>query len=426
MKTKRRTYLEIIDKVSGYVKAEEQKRICEGLEFNFFSMYDMEMCEEETHQKMMYFILNRIGDKGIRQKFARRLGDILGFPKSYRDIAWEVDREHYITNGRIDLFLYSKEKRICVIMELKIGASDGERQLEKYRDYAESCHYQDYRIVYLTLDGREPSSQSAGSVDEDKIICASFTGHIAEWLEACMEICDEEGIESSLIAQYRLLLVKLGEESDMNENIREIIGSDEERLKACLRIEQALPEIEADILYNFLSEIQKEFRKKRMKIAYSCIDDAMEYYGYRSVNPHFLVEICEVQTSAYSGTVKLCMGIKVEDILYKFIGFYRQDSMQIIPSNEFARKQKRITEKVTDAIQECLNVQVRENNYTSIWWGRIGDMDGDTYDFKHFSDSCIKLVNNELRHKEAERIARICIDECRNLKKRLKNHDLCK
>lgn len=402
--------------VSELVKDEEQKRIREGLDFNFFSLYDMERCEEETHQKMLYFMLSRIGDRAVRHMFMQRLVDIVGLPGAYRDIMWEVDKEHSAADGRMDLFLYSKKEHICVIIELKIDAPDQERQLEKYRDYVKNCHYADYRIVYLTLDGRAPSGQSVGSTDEDKLICASFTGHIVEWLETCIAICGEYGIEASLITQYKLLLIKLRGENNMNEKIREIIGSDEGRLKACLSIANALSDVKADVLYQFLSEIQKAFKRKRLKIVRSGIEDAKEYYSGNRMIPSFLIEICAFQTSAY-GTVKLCMGLEVDYRLNRYIGFYRSDDMEIIPSDKFAEKQKRIAGRVINAVQECLNVEVRENNYDSIWWERISDMDGDTYDFKHFSANCTKLVNPELRHKEVERIAQMCTADCRNLKR---------
>lgn len=416
---------ELIVKTAKLVREEEQRQSREGLDFNFFSLYDMERCEEKTHEKMLYYILSKIGNRKARKLFMQKLLDRLGLAGAWQDADWEILREHFMAEGRLDLFFCAKRVHRCIVVELKIDAQDGDWQLERYHNYIKRCHYEDYRIVYLTLDGKEPSAQSIGSADTEQMIYVSFTEDIVNWLDDCLTICAEYDIESSLMKQYKILLQKLKGEQGMSEAIRKMIGEDETYLKACLRIEKALIDIKAEILSCFLSEIQKELKKKRIKILWDCIENASEYYSNKKNKylPEFVAEITEFRTSSY-GMVKLGMGIEVEYTLNRKIGFYGGEDMEEIPSNAFAEKQKQRTKKVTDAIQECLHAEVRKNRYNCIWWEWLDDEDGNSYDFKRFSDCCVKLIDPEVRRKEAEKIARNCAADIRSLRKALEIREL--
>lgn len=409
---------QIIKKVSALVREAEEKETKEGARFNFFSLYDMERDEVETHQRMLYLILNQMGSREMRKKILRKWFDAMGLHDVYRDTVWEIRREYFTTDGRPDLFFRAEKEHVCVIVELKIDAPDGKYQLERYKNYILKCGYTDYRIVYLTLEGKEPSAQSAGTVDRERLVTASFTGDIVGWLEDCISICGEYGADAGIIRQYRLLLTKLKGENGVNDGVRKIVEGDEEGLKACLQIEKALPAIKAEILYGFLREIRVEIKKKRLKIVWDAIEDAKDYYGGRQMIPCLYIEIAEIKTSAY-GLVKLCMGLEVEYMLDRYIIFCRAENMEAIPSNEFAKRQKRIAVKTQEAIRECLHVEIRENNYKSIWWEHIGDTDGKFYDFKHFSEHCIKLVHPEIRKGEAARIVKNCAADIRNIRKTL-------
>lgn len=419
MKEDRANCRAIIEEVSTLLREAEEKEAKEGIRFNFFSLYNIERDEEETHQRMLYLILNQIGSRDMRRKFLRKLFDVLGLRDVYMDTAWEIRREYFTTDGRPDLFFCAKKEHICVIVELKITAPDGEHQLERYRNYIMKCGYADYRIVYLTLEGNAPSAQSVGSIDKKHMVTASFTGDIVRWLEDCITICGEYDADAGMIRQYRLLLMKLKGENSVSDGMRNLLNGDEERLKACLHIEKALPAIKAEILYKFLKDIRAEFKKRRLKIVWDGIEDARDYYSGRQMVPCLYIEIAEIPTSTY-GDVKLCMGLEVAYKLNRYIVFCRAGNMEDIPSGEFAERQKRIAGKVEKAIRECLHVEIRENSYSSVWWERIGDMDGNFYDFKHFSEYCTKLVNPEIRKNEAARIVKNCAADIRNIGKMLR------
>ena len=60
---------------------------------------------------------------------------------------------------RIDIFIGYKEK-FAVIIENKIWADDGYKQLENYYNYVKSQEYDKIYIIYLTPYEREPSEES--------------------------------------------------------------------------------------------------------------------------------------------------------------------------------------------------------------------------------------------------------------------------
>lgn len=122
----------------------------------------------------------------------------------------------------VDLFLKSRgNKKYCIVIELKIDAADQVNQIERYQEYVMKNTYENYRIIYLTLDGHTPSEQSMGKSNKNKIIKVSFFEDIVRWLDSCIEICVNENIEYSFIQQYRILLKKLQCEDNMQRKIAE-------------------------------------------------------------------------------------------------------------------------------------------------------------------------------------------------------------
>ncbi|TXJ50881.1 hypothetical protein EPJ66_09325 [Brachyspira aalborgi] len=72
----------------------------------------------------------------------------------------EIKRELLTEEGkRIDIFIGYKEK-FAVIIENKIWAEDGYKQLENYYNYVKSQEYDKIYMIYLTPYEREPSEES--------------------------------------------------------------------------------------------------------------------------------------------------------------------------------------------------------------------------------------------------------------------------
>ena len=394
---------ELIGQVADIVEEYRSKREQIGLNYNVFTLMDIERREEETHEYMIYSILNyRNSDR--RKEFIEQFLISMGIPKSFLREQWTVEREYYTEkHGRLDLFFKpSGHSKKCVVVELKVDAEDQPRQLKRYEDYVRACRYQDYRIIYLTLDGRDPEEQSyEGMVHPEWLMRKSFGEDVLNWLEGCIEICQDKNVDAGFMQQYWILLKKLTEEDKMGNDVAKLIKSSRE-LRACLEIEQALHEIKGQILYDFMDAIYHEMKIKRCKPIEDYYDCAIDYYNERGYYPQFSYEI--VSFCLQNQQVTLAFRIVVDGTLQFCIEYFDEQN-EVINNNDFKKKYKQINQKVENAITQVLNEAIRNNKWKSIIWKDIKDVYSEKYDFKLFGDNCIKLMNKTYLRDEAKRIA---------------------
>lgn len=114
-----------------------------------------------------------------------------------KDIGPRKDSEK--KGGRIDVFIEipdDSEKYWAFIIENKIYAEDQNLQLRRYKNYADEHYPGRNFIIYLTLNGKEPSQESVDISDADLEknpdlqywIQISYKDFIKEWLENCIEL----------------------------------------------------------------------------------------------------------------------------------------------------------------------------------------------------------------------------------------------
>lgn len=402
-------YEQILEETFKIIQEADKKRVENGYDMNIFSVLDIERKEQYVHENMLYEILTFMPNKEIAEIFVAIFLETIGLPKSFLNLKWEIEHQYYTASyGTMDIFMKSKGKiKKCIVIELKIDASDGEKQLQRYWNYAQKSNYTDCRIVYLTLDGREASEQSIGKVPKNKRINISYKRHILSWLEQCLQICDEEEIEASFLKQYWILLNKLVGEDDMSKQVCEVIKNKED-LRACIELSKALPDIQSMILYNFLKKINDGMERKGFEniCTSSKIEDAKEYYEKnKSVRVEMEYQVKEYQVGK-GKRLKLILGIGVYYTLYFYFGFHLDG--EYVDSDEIFKKQKRIYQKIKMAISESLlNREINDKqSTTSIYDESIKDCNNNKYDFKHFSSNCINLMDEKVLNSEANRISR--------------------
>lgn len=122
--------------------------------------------------------------------------------------------------GRVDIVITSEQENI--IIENKIYAGDQYQQLLRYNN-----HYKNQPIIYLTLEGKEPSDGSKGGlVLNQDFICCSYQTDIKEWLEKCIKEMINKPFIRETLNQYLILIQQLTNQSNnnkMNEEIRDLI-----------------------------------------------------------------------------------------------------------------------------------------------------------------------------------------------------------
>lgn len=134
----------------------------------------------------------------------------------------------------------------ALIIENKIYAADQWHQLTRYNNYAKD-RFQDYRIVYLTLDGHQPSEESADEMSRNNCVCLSYHDHILFWLDRC--IANSNARVGETVKQYRDIVKLLTNQTNQMEELQEL-----------LRIVKKYPQ-EATLLLQNIEAVQQFFIK---------------------------------------------------------------------------------------------------------------------------------------------------------------------
>ena len=166
--------------------------------FNVFSVLRSKHDEVNLHSRFLAALLDHRQSPGLSREnlgdFLRRL-EISDFDHD----GASVDREW----NNIDLLIRDQSSMRAVIIENKIRAADQPRQLARY---AEQMREYDRHVLYLTLDGREASEDSADGI---AYRCISYKNDLVRWLKGCQKRAFDEPELREPIAQYVRLIRKL-------------------------------------------------------------------------------------------------------------------------------------------------------------------------------------------------------------------------
>ena len=115
----------------------------------------------------------------------------------------KVERERH----NIDI-LFTNDSRQALAIENKIYADDQDRQIEKYYKELKERYYKDVHVLYLTIDGHDPSEMSTGDLDKEKYSTIAY-GEILDWLKLCQKRAYDEPELRESVAQYLHLIRKM-------------------------------------------------------------------------------------------------------------------------------------------------------------------------------------------------------------------------
>ena len=165
------------------LKKEEEEGKC----FNVFSALNMCSDEVRLHSRLLATLLNPEANHGLGNEFLKLFLIALGLPEDYITYCKEQIVERPIgevteTNGgRIDIILEDREH--AVIIENKIYAGDQPNQLLRYYNYGvKTFGENNFKLVYLTLYGSDPSPYSLGG-EYFEFIKLSYAQDILKLLE---------------------------------------------------------------------------------------------------------------------------------------------------------------------------------------------------------------------------------------------------
>ncbi len=202
----------------GYLlfkKSREQHARTEAPDFNIFSLLRLEYEEVRFHSALIAHLLNPRGSHGQQSVFLEEFWKKVA-PKSllqlknHFDFAkWRISTEKFTIKGNLDIVIESPADRILCVIENKVRASEGDDQLERYRDWLNiQRHYPRNRrlLFYLTPGGRISESLD----DASSYTCLSYNSHLRKWLESAISRIRAPKVKM-IIEQYLSIVVYLGD-----------------------------------------------------------------------------------------------------------------------------------------------------------------------------------------------------------------------
>jgi len=153
-------------------------------------------------------LLDPRGVHGQRDAFLRRFLDMVGDKTGLGNVAIlrdapppkceEFTRHASSPQRRIDIFL-RPNKECAIGIENKPWAADQPGWVKDYSDHLAKCGTR-YVLVYLTIDGRDPSGDDKIAADAlgNQFLKMSYKEHIKGWLDECRQACQADKVRSFL------------------------------------------------------------------------------------------------------------------------------------------------------------------------------------------------------------------------------------
>ena len=199
--------------IKEFLAKEDERRKREN-DYNPLLVLNYAYDEVNLHSRMLFSLLNPLSNHGQGSLF---LG--LFLKKALKDTnftlpqtkACKVYREYSTRKfGRIDLYITDEQRHI--IIENKIGAGDGDRQIERYIEFCvqeKGAKYADICVLYLSPKPQEPEKHSLqkwrienGLLKHDKGEKVAYKNityecEILAWLDECQRqvknVCNLNG-----------------------------------------------------------------------------------------------------------------------------------------------------------------------------------------------------------------------------------------
>ncbi len=286
----------LLHQVQVYVNEDKQHRaeaFRRGECYNVFNVLGVDNMEL-SHSAFLAALLNPRGSHGMQDAFLKAFIDTIahGGTKPELDTAHaNVYTEYNIgnitetTGGRIDILITDgTQGGHAIIIENKIWAADQPNQLVRYHNFASEM-YAKSMLLYLTLNGGEPSDQARGdlSTPDGGYQCISYRSDIIGWLQKCAQLAYDKPRVRETINQYIDLIQQLTNQNTMEQNKEQLIRllTNKENLEQATAIEQRMPDVRKHIFQDiFRKQVEEQLAKEnapKVTIA-DCTSDGYSSY----------------------------------------------------------------------------------------------------------------------------------------------------
>lgn len=218
----KKSYLQLFKKIAPLIKIYEEDEILNAPDYNIFSILKINTQEPKVHTPFLYDLLKTNGEHKQGDVYFKLFIETL-FQRSVNSeeiYLIKIEREKITSYGIIDLFItcYYKNNLFYLLIENKVYAGDGEKQLERYYNYLIKVVrplQEQYRILYLTTQGTRPSIPFSISQelfdelsDSNTLLLISYNDDIASWINKCIEVTKPLSVQKIMI-QYLITIKNL-------------------------------------------------------------------------------------------------------------------------------------------------------------------------------------------------------------------------
>jgi len=333
-------------------KYQREIELATGENFNLFKILNIRHYEVRTHSPLLGDLLNPKGSHGLGTKFLALFLELLkqhaqtqvdpSFFARFNVETARVTLEECLgsktetTGGRIDILIASGKIRIGI--ENKIYAREQQGQMQRYQNELEH----DGILIYLTLDGSEPTSLD--EQQKGKVLCISYANDILNWLKLCRKEASTTPLVRENLTQYIHLIQHLTHQNTsnrMNEDITKSVLSSEDNLRAFFALRNAEQAIKGAIVTKLFDRL-KHLIPKDFNVV-----DWPEGNGAKGENFTFSTPALEA--------LNLAAAIEFEGADYSkcFIGFWRTTPPTPDDANEL------IVQRLKDAFSKHPQFQKR-------------------------------------------------------------------
>lgn len=189
-----------------------------GENYNVFNVLGLTSSETRLHSAFIANLLDPKGKHGLNIFPLRQFLKIVNFKdlellaeKDLQNAQVIVEyhigpiSENYTQGGNIDILIKIQDYKI--VIENKIYAGDQKSQILRYKNF---CCDGKHQLIYLTLDGHNPSEDSSYGLEVGKDFdCISYGKEIYEWLNMCLVHAVDKPLIRETLQQYINIINRL-------------------------------------------------------------------------------------------------------------------------------------------------------------------------------------------------------------------------
>lgn len=186
------SYERFFSEVSAYLSKEKERKKIDN-DYNPLLAIRSQNDEVRLHSRIIHSLLDTRGSHYQGSLFLEPFLKMLDF----KDFALDLHRAFVMREYKyIDLYISDNDKHI--IVENKIYAGDGDKQIERYIDslIKDGADCENIAVVYLSVESQKISPYSLGKWKNDKgyLVCGNqkiryknitYSDEILSWIESC-------------------------------------------------------------------------------------------------------------------------------------------------------------------------------------------------------------------------------------------------